>query len=260
MLQSTNHSAGGIPVVLGGGAMRGVSLLGFLDYLEDEGVICSDYTGVSIGSIVAAFYTNGYTTRQICDVFLNELANPSLTDLVSALMPPLFNPLRLLAGGFIDMVPFVHRLVEKYGLTTQDNLRIVAYDLRSRKPIVFEGHDYDLVVAIAASCAVPGVMRPVLYKKDGSSYMLVDGGVYHPQPGKFCKVPAIIAKLIDMPGMEMLFPDRRCDFVASVGDPSSPFFGRLSVQDVESLHQFGYSRARDDLRIPIKRGEIPVAA
>lgn len=237
--------------------MRGVSLLGFLDFLEEESVLCSDYTGVSIGSIVATFYTNGYTTKQIRQVFLEELCKPSLSLMWRSLIPPVFNPLRMFCGGFVNLLPFMTDLVERYQLEHKPNLKIIAFDLLSCKPMVMD--DFPLAVALTASCAVPGLMRPVPFTKDGQSYVLVDGGAYHPHPGKFCDAPAIIAKLIDLPGMQMLFPDRREDFVASVGDPHSRFFTRLNNAEVDKLHEYGYRKAQETLAAFIRRGDIPVA-
>lgn len=257
MLTSTPTQTEGIPVVLGGGAMRGVSLLGFLDFLEEEQVICSDYTGVSIGSIVATFYTNGYTTKQIRQVFIEELCRPSLSLMWRSLIPPVFNPLRMFCGGFVNLLPFMTDLVERHQLTHKPNLKIIAFDLLTRKPVVMD--DFPLEVALTASCAVPGLMRPVPFEKDGQSYMLVDGGTFHPHPGSFCSAPAIIAKLIDLPGMQLLFPDRREDFVATVGDPLSRFFTRLNNADVDKLQQYGYRKAQEALAAFIRRGDIPVA-
>lgn len=257
MLTSTATQTEGIPVVLGGGGMRGVSLLGLLDFLEEESVLCSDYTGVSIGSIVATFYTNGYTTAQIRQVFLEELCKPSLSLMWRSLIPPVFNPLRMFCGGFVNLLPFMTYLVEKYQLTHKPNLQIIAFDLHTRKPVMMS--DFPLDVALTASCAVPGLMRPVPFTKDGQSYMLVDGGAFHPHPGKFCAAPAIIAKLIDLPGMQLLFPDRREDFVATVGDPLSRFFTRLNNKEVDKLHQYGYRKAQESLAAFIRRGDIPVA-
>jgi predicted acylesterase/phospholipase RssA len=257
MLTSSPTQAEGIPVVLGGGGMRGVSLLGFLDFLEEEQVICSDYTGVSIGSVVATLYTNGYSTQEIRQVFIEELCSPSFSLMWRSLIPPVFNPLRMFCGGFFNLLPFMTYLVDKYKLEHKPNLRIIAFDLHTCKPV--EMNDFPMEVALAASCAVPGMMRPVPFEKDGQSYMLVDGGAYHPHPGKFCSTPAIIAKLIDLPGMDLLFPDRREDFVATVGDPFSRFFTKLNVKDVDKLHQYGYRKAQEALAAFIRRGDIPVA-
>lgn len=256
---SKNNKAAGISIVLGGGAMRGVSHLGLLDYLEVEHVNAIDYTGVSIGSLVAALYTNGYCTSEIRQVFARELTNPGLAALFSALVPPLFAPLARLAGGVIDLLPLISELVQNYNLKTRSNLRMVAYDYRTMSPVVFENHNYDLATALAASCAVPGIMRPLTYERDGRKYLLVDGGVYHPHPGVFCQGPCIVAKLMDSFVLNLVYPDREQDFVTSIGDPRCGFFTRLSPRRAKELHLFGYERARADLHGAIERGEIPVA-
>lgn len=258
-MASRRVNDGGISVVLGGGGSRGPSLLGFLDYLDSEGVEYNDFTGVSIGSVVAAFWTNGYSVEDIKQVFRDELFNSGLDMWFKCLVPPL-NPLRWIGLGMVDPLPVMRELVEKYELKPNRKLRMVAFDLITRKPVVFEGKNYDLVTALAASCSVPGMLRPVTAWVDGHYCLLVDGGLHHPQPGHYAKAPAIIAKLIDMPFMELIFPDRRGDFVASVGDPYAPFFSRLSDDDIERLYQHGLACARRDLQSSIRKGLIPVRA
>jgi hypothetical protein len=111
-------------------------------------------------------------------------------------------------------------------------------------------------VSLAASSAVPGIIRPV--NVDGQ--LLFDGGLYHMQPGEFGGPVAIIAKLFDLPGMSWLYPDRKGDLVAHVGKPGSPVFAPLTKQDVDEMRQYGYGRAREDLSLPLRQGLIPVAA
>ncbi len=90
--------------------------------------------------------------------------------------------------------------------------------------------------------------------------MLVDGGVHHPHPGSFSQKPCIVAKLIDSFMVNLVYPDRDQDHVASIDDPSCGFFSRLSPGRAKALQQYGYVRAQADLRGAIERGEIPVAA
>lgn len=251
---NTKTQSSSIPVVLGGGAMRGVSLLGFLDYLDEQDVNYSTLTGISIGSIVAAFKTNGYGTEETRDVFLGT-SSPNIGSLLRSLLPPL-NPLRW--GGVIDTVPMMAEFVDKYGLKPNPQLRIVAYDVVHREPVVFEGEDYNLTLALAASCAVPIMMRPVPMWLHGKFRLLVDGGVFHPQPGVFEGKPAIIAKLIDLPFLQLLFPDRPQDHVASVADTCTPFFQRLDLEKFQELYDTGYRKAREALQRPLQRGLLPL--
>src|SRR5262245_1437919 len=62
-----------IEVVLGGGAVRGLGLIGLLQALEEHNVATTTFTGVSIGSLVATLYTNGYKPDEITEIFLKEI-------------------------------------------------------------------------------------------------------------------------------------------------------------------------------------------
>jgi hypothetical protein len=262
--------------------MAGAHLLGHLEHLEDENVIVSEFTCVSIGSIVGAFYSNGYDTRAIARVFVEELCTPGLSDLFSdparvvrnllTFVPPVFDPLRLFGGGLVDILPAMQELVSKYKLVPNEHLQILATRieiprilgipcplLAKRVPVLFKGTDYDLALALAASTAIPGIMRPVVCEVDGERELLWDGGAYHLQPGEFGGPVAIVAKLFDLPGMGLLFPDRKGDFIASVGKITSPVLGHLTAEQVEEMRQHGYSRSREALEVPLRRGLIPVA-
>ena len=73
-LASTGVDAGNrFEVVLGGGGVRGYGHLGFLNAIEEAGFVVPVYTGVSVGSIVAAFYTNGYSPAEIAEIFQDEI-------------------------------------------------------------------------------------------------------------------------------------------------------------------------------------------
>lgn len=201
-------------VVLGGGAYRGFSHCGLLQAIEELKINTGMITGVSIGSLIATLYTNGYSPEQIEEIFASELTEVPTPSLVRSLLIPapvgrLFGGTT--GGGLIDLPGLFSHLIEKYDLKPQPNLRIVAYNVFKREPVVFEGTDYDLLTAVSASCAVPLLMRPVWFGQPNiinklttvaASWLglseegvLVDGGVHHPCPGDFCKGTAIIGKL-----------------------------------------------------------------
>ncbi len=201
-------------VVLGGGANRGFGHCGLLQAIEELNVNTGIITGVSIGSIIATLYTNGYNPQEIEEIFATELTELPAPGLVrSLLIPPLVGRIfgGTTGGGLVDLHAVFSHLIEKYDLRPQPNLRIIAYNLLKRSPVVFEGTDYDLLTAVTASCAVPFLMRPVWFGQQdllgkiltlATSWLghseegvLVDGGVHHPYPGNFCKGTAIIGKL-----------------------------------------------------------------
>jgi hypothetical protein len=210
-------------VVLGGGAYRGFSHCGLLQAIEELNVNTGIITGVSIGSLIATLYTNGFSPAEIEEIFATELTEVPTPSLVRSLLIPA--PLGRLfggttGGGLVDLPALFSHLIEKYDLKPQPHLRIVAYNLFKREPVVFEGTDYDLLTAICASCAVPLLMRPVWFGQPNiidkitslaqswlglsEKGLLVDGGVHHPCPGDFSKGTAIIGKL----GFATAFPHR----------------------------------------------------
>lgn len=200
-------------VVFGGGANRGFFHVGLIRALATLHVAVGMVTGVSIGSIVAAFYANGYSADEILEIFIKELGNLPTPSLVRSLLLPqcvgkVFGTKT--GRGLVDLPEVISRLVDVYDLKPQPNLRIIAFSLLTGKPVVFQGTDYNLVEAICASCAVPILMRPVWFGRlgkqrdplsklaaliTGLTDVLVDGGVHHPCPGTFCEGKAIIGKL-----------------------------------------------------------------
>lgn len=62
-----------IELVLAAGGINGFRHLGVIEELEAQGIPIGTVTGVSVGAIVAAFYTNGYTPDETSDIFLQAL-------------------------------------------------------------------------------------------------------------------------------------------------------------------------------------------
>lgn len=186
-----------IEAVLGAGGIKLFCLIGFLRALEKKRVNVSMYTGASAGSLAGLFYTNGYAPKEMLDIFLEEdVRNFAVRNPLTFL-----NPLNYLSGGIIDIREFVRRLVEKYELKPQKNLRILTYNVLRREPVPFEGTNYDVIDVAAASCAVPLVMKPVLHwggqgEGEKSKFgILMDGGIHDINPHKWAKGRAVVANL-----------------------------------------------------------------
>ncbi|MDZ4838302.1 MAG: patatin-like phospholipase family protein [Candidatus Melainabacteria bacterium] len=197
-------------LVLGGGGIKGYGHIGVLKAIHERNIKVGMVTGVSIGSAVAALYRNGYCPDEALDILLKEFNDFNKRVIGRGKQPTsLTTVLSLLSG--INLLPFFQDVMTRYEVKPRRNLRIVAYDAIQRRPVVFEGLKYDLPTAIAASCSIPFVMRPVWsgdWKKGqtlstilrrrrgkGEETVLVDGGVHHPAPGDFCRGPAIISRL-----------------------------------------------------------------
>lgn len=239
-----------VVLTLGGGANRGASHLGFLQFFEEHEVPIKSITGVSIGSIVAAMYLNGVPLNDIKRAFVEDISFPPLSTAVRAILPSL-DPLRIL--GLIDLVPLMSHLVEKYNLKPQPGLRMTAYDVLRLESVVFEGLDYDLTLALAASCAVPGLMRPVYVNEGGKRRLLVDGGVHHPHPGNSNGTgkgtKTIVSKLIGGSLIDSVYPNGPHEHVVSVSNDVDDFFGRLSEEEVARRSSHGYSQTKAALTV-----------
>lgn len=247
-----------INVTLGGGGSRGAYLTGFLDFVQEYQVNIASFLGVSAGSLVACFYTNGYSGEFIATCFSEEFQKMPIGIFMQAFSLPL-NPLRLWFGGLLNLEPFMRHLVEKYGLKPNEKLKILAYDVLKQKPIVFEGDNYDLPTALAASCSIPGLMRPVEYvDSHGRLSLLVDGGVYHLNPANLCdNKPNIIVRLFAASYVNAFYPNRQGDFIATVGDSEVSPLAALNANIVQRMRVVGYKASLEDLLDLVKGGQIP---
>jgi NTE family protein len=156
-----------IALVLGGGAAKGFAHIGVIKALESQGVQLDIIVGTSAGSVVGALYAGGYDgfalQRIAMDMKESTLSDWSLPD-------------RGIWKGEA-LQSFIDKAVQNRPLE-QLNRRIgvVATDLQSGEPIVFERGDTG--IAVRASSSVPGVFQPV--RISGRDY--VDGGLVSPVP------------------------------------------------------------------------------
>lgn len=186
-------------LVLGGGGVAGIAwMTGLLLGLEDEGVRLRDAAdvliGTSAGSTVAAqiagntslndlFQRQVDPARQVAEL----TPEPHLLELAGNALPVLFKladavartqRIGDLAANTTTVDEAVRRNVIAARLPLHEwpdrALKIVAVDIETGEPRVFDrSSGVDLVDAVAASCAVPGMWPPVTI--GGDRYM--DGGI-----------------------------------------------------------------------------------
>lgn len=157
----------GIGLALGGGFARGFAHLGVLQVLEDHQIPISHIAGTSVGSILGAAYASGAPLARIMDACRNLRFRDIARWRVSRL--GLASNQRL--GALIERV-FSSRQFEDLRIP----LAVVATDLSSGEPVVFT--QGNLVDAIRASCAFPGLFEPV----EIGTRCLADGGLVAPVP------------------------------------------------------------------------------
>lgn len=213
-----------IGLVLGGGGARGAAHIGVLKVLEREHIPIHAITGTSIGAIVGALYSAGYSPEEIeqligsidwADIFHDGSARTELpmrqkeTDLgILANLELGFTKGRLTYPTTLVRGQKLGLLLRRYflgrgNIESFDDLpipfRCVATDIGVVRPVVFESGD--LALAVRASMAVPGAFAPVHHE----GKVLVDGGIVD-------NLPVDIARQM---GVDRLI-------VVDVGQPLAP--------------------------------------
>jgi len=157
----------GIGLALGGGFARGFAHLGVLQVFEQHQIPISHIAGTSVGSILGAAYASGAPLARIIEACRTLRFRDFARWRVSRL--GLASNHRL--GNLIERV-FHSRQFEELRIP----LAVVATDLTTGEPVVFT--QGNLVDAIRASCAFPGLFEPV----EIGTRCLADGGLVAPVP------------------------------------------------------------------------------
>lgn len=174
-----------VGIALGGGGAKGLAHIPMLEVLDELGIKPFRIAGTSIGAVVGCLYASGMSgsaIRKLVDdltvseqeSWLDSLFNEDIGRWID------FIEFRLGEGGLIDSDAFIDYLREKTQVSRFNQLKIplsvVATDFWERKQVVFDSGD--LMTAVKASMAVPGLFNPVVYK----DRVLVDGGLVNPVP------------------------------------------------------------------------------
>ncbi|TJZ74060.1 patatin-like phospholipase family protein [Chitiniphilus eburneus] len=185
-----------IGLVLGGGGARGLAHIGVLKVLEEEHIPIDCVVGTSMGALVAGSFASGRTAEDLAE----RVDTAAWDDLLSSSLPRQLNSFRQKQADQLALLPvdigvsdagvvslpksaintqkielFLRRLT--YSGTVPDfnalpvPYRAIATDLENGEMVVMK--EGDLVSAMLASMAVPGVFPPVT--RDG--HLLADGGL-----------------------------------------------------------------------------------
>lgn len=158
-----------ISLSLSSGGARGLAHIGVIEVLLENGYEIEEISGSSIGSVVGSMYASGGLLKfKKWVLSLDKLKVFSLMDFTiggHGVMKgdKVFNKLKTIIGD---------QNIEDLKIP----IKIIATDVINGKEIVFKkGSMYD---AMRASCSIPGLVRPHVYRKT----QLVDGGVLNPLP------------------------------------------------------------------------------
>ncbi len=203
-LAAIDCNAQKIGLVLSGGGAKGLAHIGVLKALEDNNIPIDYVAGTSMGSIIGALYSLGYTTDEMTTLFhskdfdnwLNGVTDSRLKYAYMAEEPSaaffsikfnrdstlkVYLPTNIVSSYQMD---FAYEEIMGPGGAAAgydfDSLmvpfRCAASDVYAKKSIIFDhGH---LSTAVRASMAIPLYFKPVVY----SNGLLFDGGIYNNCP------------------------------------------------------------------------------
>ena len=188
-----------IALVLGAGGARGLSHIAVLEAFDELGVKPARIAGCSIGAIIGAAYAAGLSGRELREHALSTFRDRArviarlldcrvgkLADLVRGLgNPVLIDGERLLDLFWPEAVP--DRFEELAFPFTA-----IAADYHRHSVVML--HDGPLTPAVAASLAIPGLVRPVAL----GGRVLIDGGAIDPLPYRELLAPSRIVLAVDV--------------------------------------------------------------
>lgn len=162
-----------VGLALSGGAARGFAHLGVLKVLAEHNIPIDCISGTSAGSICGAAFASGLNYEQIADIG-KRMSWFRMTKFSYS------------AKGFLSNIAMGAFLRENLPFETFEKLPIpfaaVTCDLETGEEVILMEKG-DLIDAVRASCAIPGIFVPV--EIDGRR--LFDGGVVANVPTKAVK-------------------------------------------------------------------------
>lgn len=188
-----------IALVLGAGGARGLSHIAVLEALDELGLKPARIAGCSIGAIIGAAFAAGLSGRELREHVLAMFRDRArvitrlldcrvgkLADLVRGLgNPVLIDGERLLDLFWPEAVP------DRFEELTIPFTAIAADYYRHSEVAL---HDGPLTPAVAASLAIPGLVRPVAL----GGRVLIDGGAIDPLPYRALLAPGRIVLAVDV--------------------------------------------------------------
>lgn len=192
-----------VALVLGAGGARGMAHIAALEVLDEMAIRPRAIAACSMGAVVGACYAAGYTAEQL---------RAHLSGRMRSRAAILRRALACRVGTWRDLFTFGGHPLLLDGTKLLDQFwpspmperfedlpipfSVVATDLQTQRPVTLNRGP--LKRAVAASMAIPGLMRPVIT----ADSMLIDGGVLNPLPlelaGELMGDPAASIVAIDV--------------------------------------------------------------
>lgn len=206
LLVCLSASAQKVGLVLSGGGAKGLTHIGIIHALEDNGVPIDYITGTSIGAVIGSLYAMGYSPQEMMEFITSDEFHRCYSGILEKddvyfikrndPTPELFSVKSTIADS-LDFAPtlptslvnpvYMNMLVlERYSQASAAcegdfsrlfvPFRCVASNVYEKRPIIFRRGD--LGMAVRASMSFPFVFKPI--EVDGN--LAFDGGIFNNFP------------------------------------------------------------------------------
>ncbi|MBD3155274.1 MAG: hypothetical protein GF368_01300 [Candidatus Aenigmarchaeota archaeon] len=158
-----------IGLALGGGGAKGFAHIGVIKSLEKNEIPIDAISGVSAGSLVGGMYASGTPIGELENICYSS----GYRDIIKLILDPIKGKGGVIAGRKI--ANFIRSHMKKIKIEDFPiKFGCAAVDLISGKLFYFKRGN--IIDAVMASSAVPGIFTPIKYE----GKYLVDGGVLEP--------------------------------------------------------------------------------
>jgi len=237
-----------IGLAISAGGAKGLAHVGVIQVLEENNIPIAAVSGTSMGAYVGALWCAGYKGHQLVK-HAEEFQSP---EVVRQLSDIAFPPSKGLFFGRKAKAHLRRSLGDVTFEKLQRPLYIVTADIDTYERVVC--HKGNVVDAVHASCAMPGVIVPVKYK----GHRCVDGGVVDPVPvtilKKFANVDAVIA-ISTIPSIEDIEHCSPHNFVR----PKRSIAHRLLSALFKPINLLAYGNIIDTFISSLKASQIRMA-
>ncbi len=244
-----SHHRPTVGLALSSGGARGLSHIGVLQVLEEAGITIDAIAGSSMGAYIGAHVAKGVSTSAMLEVADSIKDKSDLWKIADPVIPP--------TTGFLKGEKVTALLRNTIGDPMFSELNMpffaVAFDLDSREKIVF--NKGNVVHAVHASCAIPGIITPVMV----DNRRCADGGVVDPVPVSVLKERTKVDYIIAVSLLPTLEDMQERRTIREAEDLTKTFRTKFLTSLNKNTNVFAPGNTVDTLRQSIKAAQAQIA-
>jgi NTE family protein len=225
-----------IALALGGGSARGLAHIVMLEVFDELGIKPAIIAGTSMGSICGACYAAGLSAAEIREGFESQFTSAAtfFKQFAGKLRGGISTLWSVRSPGIVDNVTLFEMLLPEVLHSDFESLKIpflaIAADFYAIEQVILDHGP--VIPALAASCALPGMARPVVLE----GRVLIDGGYINPVPYDVVMDRADITVAVDVTGDPQRRPGARVPgTVEAVTGATQLLFHSITREKLKSI-------------------------